>query len=220
MLPEHSIKNRLFFQACKFYHLMIFRTGTTAWHMCMTYKRKMYSMIFFFCLHKRIFFFFKDYFMAYVIENTSREGRVLLCEPKCSVALFIENSWWLTYASWSIFIVHINTRQKVSTIKETLNILDKMNWLVDVGQACSAATPGLAKTFNNEAVKAAEMKVTHGYLQPRLPLLPLNVLPATDRDQSCALSIALVFKETNWSLGSKLTLLDFFHPGRASDSFT
>lgn len=39
--------------------------------------------------------------MAYVIENTSREGRVLLYEPKCSVALFIENSWWLTYASWS-----------------------------------------------------------------------------------------------------------------------
>lgn len=83
----------------------------------------------------------------------------------------------------------------------------------------SAATLVLANRYNNGAVKAAEMKAMHGYLQHRLPLLPLNALRASDRDQSCAPSKAPAFKETNWPLGSNLTLLDYFHPEKASNSF-
>ena len=62
-------------------------------------------MIFFFSLHKRIcFYFFKDYFVAYDVEKAhQQEGRVLY-EQKSFIALFTENSCWLTYASSSWLI--------------------------------------------------------------------------------------------------------------------
>lgn len=45
---------------------------------------------------------------------------------------------WIDKQKWTqrvtIFRVHINAYQKASVLKETLNILDKMNWLVDVNQ--------------------------------------------------------------------------------------
>ena len=64
----------------------------------------------------------------------------------------------------------------------------------------SAATLVLANRYNSEAVEAAAMGAMHEYLQHRLPLLPLNDLPASNRDPSCAHSVAPVFEETNWPL--------------------
>lgn len=58
-----------------------------------------------------------------------------------------------------ITTAHINTHQKASTTKGTLDILEKMNRLVDVGQAWPAATPVLANRYNNKAVKTAEIKL-------------------------------------------------------------
>lgn len=43
--------------------------------------------------------------MACDIEKVhQQEGRVLLYEQKCFIALVTENSCWLTYASWSWLI--------------------------------------------------------------------------------------------------------------------